>query len=270
TVVSTSDVVRPEELPESAALLTSGTRFLVEAKLGDQLYRVAGSPVLLRGEQVAAVEVAGSLATAQDALRRLLVLLAVAGAFGCVVVGAGAWLLVGRALEPVRRITRTAAAISREDLNRRINYSGPSDEIGELAQTMDAMLDRLQEAFAAQERFISDVSHELRTPLTIIKGHLQVLDRQENPSPQLVREEHALVLDELDRLNRLVEDLLTLARATRTDFLRKEPVELDIFLRSLAAQGPHLADREWRVDHLPGGVVEADQDRLTQVFLNLM
>ena len=197
-------------------------------------------------------------------------LLAVGGALGCLVVGLGSWLLVGRALDPVRRITRTAAAISHEDLSRRIGYSGPKDEIGELALTMDAMLDRLQSAFAAQEQFISDASHELRTPLTIIKGHLQVLDRQESPDPAFVKQEHALVLDELDRMNRLVADLLTLARATRVDFLRKESIGLDAFLQSLVAQGPHLGERTWLLDSLPGGSLQADQDRLTQVFLNLM
>ncbi len=185
-------------------------------------------------------------------------------------VGLGSWLLLGRALDPVRRITRTAAAISHEDLSRRIRYSGPKDEIGELALTMDAMLDRLQSAFATQEQFISDASHELRTPLTIIKGHLQVLDRQESPDPTFVKQEHALVLDELDRMNRLVADLLTLARATRVDFLRKESIGLDAFLQSLAAQGPHIGERAWLLDSLPGGSLQADQDRLTQVFLNLM
>ena len=135
---------------------------------------------------------------------------------------------------------------------------------------MDAMLDRLQSAFATQEQFISDASHELRTPLTIIKGHLQVLDRQESPDPAFVKQEHALVLDELDRMNRLVADLLTLARATRVDFLRKESIGLDAFLQSLAAQGPHIGERAWLLDRLPGGSLQADQDRLTQVFLNLM
>ncbi len=135
---------------------------------------------------------------------------------------------------------------------------------------MDAMLDRLQSAFATQEQFISDVSHELRTPLTIMKGHLQVLDRQDSADPEFVRQEHALVLDELDRMNRMVADLLTLARATRVDFLRKEEIHLDPFLTSLASEGPHLGERSWVIDALPGGTIRADQDRLTQVFLNLM
>jgi two-component system, OmpR family, sensor kinase len=179
-------------------------------------------------------------------------------------------VLLGRALEPVRRITRTAAAISREDLSRRIEYAGPKDEIGELADTMDGMLDRIETAFSGQEQFISDVSHELRTPLTIVKGHLQVLDRASHPDAEMVKQEHALVIDELDRMNRLIADLLTLARAGRGDFLRKEGIELDLFLTSLTAEGPHLGERKWKIDGLPGGMVEADQDRLTQIFLNLM
>ncbi|MBN1322167.1 MAG: HAMP domain-containing histidine kinase [Thermoleophilia bacterium] len=270
TVVSNSSELRLEDLAATVTLLESGKAYLLDATLGGRSYRVVGTPVLLAGRQVGAVEIAGSLAGINDTLRRLLLLLAIGGALGCLVVGLGSWFLVGRALDPVRRITRTAAAISHEDLSRRIGYDGPRDEIGELALTMDAMLDRLQSAFATQEQFISDASHELRTPLTIIKGHLQVLDRQESPDPAFVKQEHALVLDELDRMNRLVADLLTLARATRVDFLRKESIDLDGFLRSLVAQGPHLGGRTWLLDSLPGGSARADQDRLTQVFLNLI
>lgn len=270
TVVSNSGEVRLEDLAATRALLESGKPFLLDVSTGGQSYRVVGTPIVLDGTQLGAVEIAGSRAGIDDALGRLLILLAVGGALGCLVVGLGSWLLLGRALRPVQRITRTAAAISHEDLSRRIGYKGPKDEIEELARTMDAMLDRLQSAFAAQEQFISDASHELRTPLAIIKGHLQVLDRQDSPDPSFVRQEHALVLDELDRMNRLVAELLTLARATRVDFLRKESIGLDGFLQSLVAQGPHIGERMWRLDALPGGSVQADQDRLTQVFLNLM
>jgi two-component system OmpR family sensor kinase len=270
SVVSNSDDVRPEDLAESKTLLSSGVRFISDAGLSGHSYRVAGTRIALGGEQVAAVEIAGSLDDIQNTLNRLLLLLAVAGVLGCAAVGLGSWFLLGGALDPVWRITQTAAEISREDLSKRIGYSGPGDEIGQLAHTMDAMLDRIEEAFLVQEQFISDVSHELRTPLTIIKGHLQVLDRQADPGPETVKQEHGLVIDELDRMNRLVGDLLTLTRASRVDFLRKERIELDLFLTSLAGEGPHLGDRDWRIDALPGGVIEADQDRLTQIFLNLM
>jgi two-component system, OmpR family, sensor kinase len=270
SVISSSDAIHPEDLPQSAQVLATGKPFLADARLGSGDYRVAGTAVRNGTEVVAAVMIAGSLSEVTSTLNSLLLLLVVGGIVGCAVVGLGTWFLLGRALGPVRRITRTAAAISREDLSERIGYHGPRDEIGELAGTMDGMLDRIETAFTAQEQFISDVSHELRTPLTIVKGHLQVLDRAEEPDPRLVKAEHSLVIDELDRMNRLIADLLTLARAGRGDFLRKERLDLDLFVTSLAAQGPHLGEREWQVDGLPGGTIEADQDRLTQIFLNLM
>jgi len=270
SVVSSTGDVALELLPESAALLDSGERILVSVEGAGGSYRLAGTPVIAGGVRIASAEVGVSLAGLRSTLRNVLALLVVGAAAGTLAVGYGSWVLVGRALDPVRRITRTAAAISREDLSRRIEYSGPYDEIGELAGTMDAMLDRLQEAFEAQERFITDVSHELRTPLTIAKGHIQVLDREDAFDVDAVRRSHRVVVEELDRMNRLVGDLLTLARATRVDFLRKERVELDALLRMLLEQGPHLADRDWRLDSLPGGAASVDQDRLIQVFLNLM
>ncbi|MHB1345827.1 MAG: sensor histidine kinase, partial [Thermoleophilia bacterium] len=270
SVVSSAGDVALELLPESAALLDSGERILVSVEDAGGSYRLAGTPVFAGGVRIASAEVGVSLAGLRSTLRNVLALLVVGAAAGTLAVGYGSWVLVGRALDPVRRITRTASAISREDLSRRIEYSGPYGEITELAGTMDAMLDRLQEAFEAQERFITDVSHELRTPLTIAKGHIQVLDREDAFDVDAVRRGHRVVVEELDRMNRLVGDLLTLARATRVDFLRKEPVELDALLRMLLEQGPHLADREWRLDSLPGGAASVDQDRLIQVFLNLM
>lgn len=270
TVMSNSGSVILEDIPDSQSLLETGQPFMSDWESETGPLRVVGTAIVLDGSQVGSALIAGSLGDIADTMGRLLVLLAVAGFVGCVVVGLGTWLLLGRALDPVRSITTTAAAISRDDLSRRIGYVGPRDEIGELAHTMDAMLDRLESAFTAQERFIADASHELRTPLTIVKGHLQVLDRQDSPDPVFVKQEHALVIDELDRMNRLVADLLTLARATRNDFLRRDPISLDALLQSLVAQGPHLGERQWTLDSLPGVSIEADQDRLTQVFLNLM
>ena len=269
-VVSSTGDVALESLPESQGLLASGERVLVTAASPAGPYRLAGTPVLVGTTRIASVEVGASLARLRSTLQSVLILLTLGAAAGTLAVGYGSWVLVGRALDPVRRITRTASAISHEDLTKRIGYSGPYDEIGELAGTMDAMLDRLQEAFEAQERFITDVSHELRTPLTIAKGHIQVLDRDETFDADSVRRGHRVVVEELDRMNRLVGDLLTLARATRTDFLRLEPVSPDTLLRMLLEQGPHLAERDWRLDELPGGVVTADQDRMIQIFLNLM
>lgn len=269
-IVSNSSDVRLEEIhmPERGSD-GHGKPVSVATPVGR--YRVVETPVLAGEREVGRVRMAAPMGTLLVSRDRVVALVALLLAIGTVGMGAGAWLVLGRALSPVKKITRAAASISREDLNRRINYVGRHDEIGELADTMDAMLERLEDAFKAQERFMSDVSHELRTPLTIAKGHIQVLDKMKVRDPALVRSEHALVLEEMDRMNRLVGDLLTLARAGRTDLLRREDVDLNALLRGLVGQGPHLAaDRQWRLESVPGGTVRADQDRLTQAFLNLM
>ena len=100
------------------------------------------------------------------------------------------------------------------------------------------MLDRLESAFASQRAFVSDAGHELRTPITIVRGHLELL----GDDPQERRETVELVSDELDRMSRFVEDLLTLAKAERSDFLRLEEVDLDLLTEELMAQGI----RRWR------------------------
>jgi len=269
-VLSNAENVLLEQLPETTALMEGREPLFEQVDTESGAMVVAGAPVVLAGEQVAAVELAAPLDLTQSIQAEILFALVALVILGVVAVGAGSWVIVGKALEPVRRISRTAGGISQADLTRRVEYEGPPDEIGELSETMNRMLSRLEGAFTSQDRFISDVSHELRTPLTIIRGHLQVLDRQPEQDEKAVRATHALVLDELDRLNRLVAELLTLARAERADLLETEPFDLDSLLETLAGQGTHLADRDWRVDKLPGGTLTADQDRLTQAFLNLM
>ena len=128
-----------------------------------------------------------------------------------------AWVVAGRMLAPLRALDETARSISETDLTRRIPVSG-DDEIAELARTFNAMVDRLEGAFASQRAFVSDASHELRTPITIVRGHLELL----GDDPQERRETVALVTDELDRMSRFVDDLLLLAKAERSDFLRVE------------------------------------------------
>jgi HAMP domain-containing protein len=148
TVVSSSEVVRPEDLSASASLIKSGERFLGDAQLGGGTYRVAGTSIQSGQDVVGSVLVAESLEETEQALGRLLLLLVFGGVLGCALLGLGSWYLLGRALDPVRRITRTAAVISREDLSRRIGYKGPGDEIGELAETMDAMPSVLKSALS--------------------------------------------------------------------------------------------------------------------------
>lgn len=185
-----------------------------------------------------------------------LLVLALASAVG--------FLVIGRILAPLRGLTETARAITEDDLTRRIEVTG-DDEIARLATTFNAMLDRLDAAFASQRAFVSDAGHELRTPITIVRGHLDLL----GDDPRERAETMELVDDELDRMSRLVEDLLLLAKAERSDFLRPEPVDLDLLTEELVTKASALGDRDWRVDGMATGTVRADRQRLTQAMVNL-
>jgi two-component system OmpR family sensor kinase len=174
------------------------------------------------------------------------------------------WLAAGRAIAPLQALTRTARTISESDLSGRIPVRG-GDEIAELGRTFNGMLDRLETAFAEQKDFLTDVSHELRTPITVIRGHLETL----GDSPAEREEAIAVIQEELDRMNRYVDDLLLLAKAPRPDFLRLGPLDLDLFTHDLFNKATSLGDREWRLDGTGVGIVVADQQRLTQAVMNL-
>lgn len=176
-----------------------------------------------------------------------------------------AFLAVGRVLAPLRALGSTARAIgSGDDLTRRIDVDG-HDEIAELARMFNEMLDRLDAAFAIQREFISDAGHELRTPITIIRGHLELLD--DDPTDR--RKTIAVVTDELNRMSRFVEDLLTLAKAERPDFLLLAQFDLDLLTQELMAKASRLAPRNWRLEHTGIGLLIADRQRLTQAVMNL-
>jgi two-component system, OmpR family, sensor kinase len=175
-----------------------------------------------------------------------------------------AWVIAGRVLQPLRLLRDTARSISESDLTRRIPVEG-DDELADLARTFNEMLDRLEEAFASQKSFISDAGHELRTPITIIRGHLDVM----GDDPEERRETLDLVRDELDRMSRLVNDLLLLAKATRPDFLQPETLDLDDLTRELYAKASALAQRDWRLSAVGNGRIVADRQRVTQAVMNL-
>jgi two-component system, OmpR family, sensor kinase len=175
-----------------------------------------------------------------------------------------AWVIAGRVLQPLRLLRDTARNISESDLTQRIPVEG-DDELADLARTFNEMLDRLEEAFASQKSFISDAGHELRTPITIIRGHLDVM----GDDPEERRETLDLVRDELDRMSRLVNDLLLLAKATRPDFLQPETVDLDDLTRELFAKASALAQRDWRLSSVGSGRIVADRQRVTQAVMNL-
>jgi signal transduction histidine kinase len=134
-----------------------------------------------------------------------------------------------------------------------------------LASTFNDMLDRLEEAFRTQRQFVDDAGHELRTPITVIRGHLELLDED----PEERRKTVMLVTDELDRMSRIVNDLLLLAKAEQPDFLDLATVELEALTEELHAKSRTLAPRDWRLEEVARGLVVADRQRLTQSLMQL-
>lgn len=179
-----------------------------------------------------------------------------------------AWWQAGRLLQPVRVLRETAQAIEESGLSMRIPVTG-NDDITDLTRTLNAMLDRLEKAFTAQRSFLDDAGHELRTPLTIVRGHLEVIDLDD---PEDIAQTHALVLDEVDRMSRLVDDLLTLAKADRPDFVVPTLVDGRPLLETVGQKVRALGDREWVVEAPAGrapALVWVDEQRITQALLQL-
>ena len=182
------------------------------------------------------------------------------------------WVVAGRVLAPIGRITAVAREIQATDLSRRIHLRGPDDELKQLADTFDAMLARLDAAFAAQQQFVADASHELRNPLAIIRTNADVALANPAQDPEDLRHAIVVVKRASDRMARLVDDLLALAHREVPSFER-EPVDLsaavaeasDEFVVPAAARGLRL-DRAIG----PGVVVVGDRDALKRAVANLL
>ena len=186
-------------------------------------------------------------------------------AFGTLALATVAALIIaGRVLRPIRLVRRTAQQISATDLSQRIPVEG-NDDVAELARTFNGMLDRLQTTFEGQRQFLHDASHELRTPITIVQGHLELAERD----PSTRTESLAIVMDELERMRRIVEDLLMLARSDSPNFLRWSAVDLEPYIDEIFEKARALAPRKWRLDHRAEGVAWLDRQRITQAMLQL-
>jgi signal transduction histidine kinase len=175
-----------------------------------------------------------------------------------------AWFAVGRVLAPVSALTETARSISESDMSCRIEVRGDR-EAAEMARSFNAMLDRIEAVVRSQREFVEDASHELRGPLTICRGHLETL----GDDPAERRAATALVLDEFDRMARIVDDLQVLAETEQPDFVDVEDIDVMAFTFELLAKVGALGPRPWLLDEAGEGVVRADRFRLTQAVVNL-
>lgn len=261
-------------VPQALSAAASGRQSFVTAALADGTqWRVLSTPVTENGVQLAVLQVGRPVAEVDSTLRQLAILLAVAVPLTLLVASAGGMFLAGRALDPIDRITRAAAAIGAEDLSRRLNLPDSHDEVGRLAATFDRMLDRLEQAFRRQRQFTADASHELRTPLAMLASQIDVALERKRTLAQYVDVLHSL-RDDAARMSQLVGELLTLARADAgQQLLTREELDLGDLVRSVVpALQPLAAQRGVQLSEqvVPDVSVSGDQMRLTQLLLNLV
>lgn len=248
--------------------------------------QVDGEPLLIYSVQHAMptgealiVQVAYPLAQPQHSLNMLRLMLIVGNSLAILVAFALGWVLAGAALSPIHRITQTAQAIGAEhDFSRRVVHQGPSDEVGQLAVTFNDMLAELESAYRqlenaldSQRRFVADASHELRTPLTTIRGNIELLKRV----PAVVANERAEIMsdttEEVDRLIRLVNQLLALARADAGRALRADPIPVRTLIQDVCRQAKPLTPGTQIHCEAPEDLlVQGDRDALKQVLLILV
>ncbi len=204
-----------------------------------------------------------------ESFRRLVAILVAAGV---AIAASASWLVADRTLRPVVVLTQTAAAITHSrGFDRRARVESRRDELGRLAGTFNDMLASLEQAYEAQQRFVSDASHELRAPLTAIQANLELLKRRPDMSAGEREEAVEEATREAGRLTRLVADLLALARADAGVPLRRQRVELDRVLLESLGEVRHLArGQKIEVEGLEPAVVEGDPDRLKQLLLVLL
>jgi two-component system, OmpR family, sensor kinase len=254
-----------ERLVERWSTVTGPVQDTARSEVGEIIFLAV--PLITSGETTGVFVVAHFPDPDRDEILVVVRVLAIAAAVVLAASAVLAWSLAGRVLRPVRELTSTAQRISDTDLTQRIEVEG-HDELAELGATFNAMVDRLESGFVEQRRFLDDVAHELRTPITIVQGHIDLL----GDDPDERTEGIATINDELDRMNRYVNDLLLLAKAESGEFLQFEPVDLGELAMMLEQRFDLLGDRVWKLDAAPASgtvAILGDRDRLVQAMLNL-
>ncbi|HEX6207758.1 MAG TPA: HAMP domain-containing sensor histidine kinase [Actinomycetota bacterium] len=240
-----------------------------EIEMAGEPVRALTVPLLLGDRTVGTLVVGSSRADIQATLDALVRGMLIAAGLGLALAAGLGLAAVRRTLRPLRRMTmRTDEIEATGDLSLRVSGDGPRDEVGRLAESFDAMLERLDEAFRSRQRFVADASHELRTPLTVVRGQLELLrDRLEAEGD---RASVGLAMDEIDRMRRIVEELLLLARLDEGLPLERAPVEVELLMQEALVRGLAGERRRASVDAEPGLLALADPERLLQVLTNLV
>ncbi len=277
TITIRSPNIKQHEVPLSRTALDAafaGQKIFESAKYPKEPpLRLISVPIMYGGNLLYIVQVGTSMESVGETLQRFLVLLVVAIPIALAVSLAGGWFLAGRALRPVDKITLAAQRIAAGDLSQRLSIPAAHDEIGRLAATFNNMIGRLDTSFRQIRQFTSDASHELRTPLTVMKGETDLVLRR----PRLLDDYKSVLesnLEEIDRMTRIVDELLFLSRADMGEVrVESLPVAMESLVEDIHRQAKLLA-QDRNIEVLLGTVmpvvVQGDDLRLRELLLNLV
>jgi len=273
-------------LPDALAAARHGQTMARVLEPEENRLHIYSVPLRAAGRVVGVVEVGRALAGDERLLEILRLVLGLIAGLALPMAAVLGWALAGRALAPIGEFARAAEAIGQaRDFARRVAHHGPRDEVGHLAVTVNGMLTaleaahrdladanaRLEHALAVQRRFVADASHELRTPLTIIRANADVLGWTDAGDPLERAQALADLAGEAERMGRLVDDLLTLARADAGQALTPRPTPALPALEDAYRRARTLAiGREVALERADDTTVRADPDALGQLLLILV
>jgi two-component system, OmpR family, sensor kinase len=240
------------------------------AEANGQRFLLLLRPLTIQNRPVGGVVLSISLAEVDDTLHGFVVILLIGISATLLVAGLIVMLITRVGLTPLREMGRKAHQIAEGDLSQRMREDQSLDEVGELARSFNYMAGRLQESFQAQRQFSADASHELRTPLTSIAGYIDVLNKGAKDDPPTLTRVLDAMRGEVDRMTRLVRDLVSLARLDASDQLQLERLDLTRLVEDVYEQAKAMApNREVNLRANEAAWVDVDVDRLRQVLLNL-
>ncbi|MEM7028102.1 MAG: HAMP domain-containing sensor histidine kinase [Chloroflexota bacterium] len=256
---------------ERLDLVEQGQEFFEDQTVEGVRLRVFIKPLPINQQVIGFLQVAQPVATVERVLSWVLLAL-FGGTILALLITALLGVMVARfSLRPIERITETANQIvSAEDLDQRLPVSKKNDEVDRLSRTINSMLARLDNFFQAQVRLSADVSHELRTPLTIIRGNVDLI-RNCDESEQERSETLNAIDSAMDRMARIVSDLLLLSQADAGMSLTMHPLELELLILDVYQQGQALAKGvSLHLGHTEPAAGFGDADRLKQLLINLI
>lgn len=268
-VLTTAGGIDLRRVPGTRDLLLAATTRWDILQGPDGPVRTVAVPLALEGRQVGTLLVASSKTSDRLMMQALARRIVAASIVGLLLALAAGYTAVRRSVKPLWRMLEQIEAIqATDDLTRRLGPTAARDEAGRLAEAFDRMLARLEQAFRSQQRFVADASHELRTPLAVARGHLELLQQELGDGGG--RRSLAVATEELDRMGRIVNDLLLLARLDEGMPLARQPVDVELAAREALLRAMQLAPRRIQVEIAPDLHAEADPHRLLQALINLI